>query len=304
MNTQTNQIIAHYNSSSVIETNFMDAGLESNVVLVQLSDGTSAIVKSPKPNRRPNYIFESDAYRKLSALGARVPTVLYADEQSLVMSVLAGGELDNHPELYSDKLLFQDIAGNLALCWQVEYDGFGPIDIDSYRNTKAILGKFPTWSAFLNETEQLFDPLAKSGQLEHQTVDNLSRYWSKYKNSFDIAKGRLIHGDFAMSAVFVESDKYSGLIDFGDAIIGDPLMDLAYFKFKEINKDYGTTTFSNLVKPYIELTKAEEISNFGTRINLYMIYWGLHRVLDCPEPELIPKFAAKLQVVADGLDLA
>ena len=70
---------------------------------------------------------------------------------------------------------------------------------------------------------------------------------------------------------------FTGLIDFGDSFVGDPLIDVAYFKFKEINKEYGDTLFEIFSQYYFlpgEYTKTTQIT-----LHMYMIYWGLTRII-------------------------
>jgi aminoglycoside phosphotransferase len=301
MNNRIKEIVTKYTNQQLVDITLVEAGLESEVAVAKLTNGPTIVVKYAKPGRHPNYILEADAYRRLKGLGAKVPEVLHVDEESLVMSKLPGAEMDDQEELYQDQVLFDAIAKDLALCWQVSYVGFGPIDMLEYRKSGVIKGSYPSWAEFLQQTRDSFGRLRSSGHLDSTSVTKLEKYWRSAIPILHLGTSHLIHGDFAMSAIFVDDGKYSGTIDFGDALIGDPLMDLAYFKFKEISKDYGELIYRNLSEAYRKHVDSELLENYEVRINLYMIYWGVLRVLDCPDEALKPKFAAKLKLVAKGL---
>ena len=112
----------------------------------------------------------------------------------------------------------------------------------------------------------------------------------------------LVHGDFALSAIFVKDKHYEGIIDYGDAFIGDPLMDIAYFRFKEITKGYGQQIYRLLLEQYLQITGidreyAEEV------ISLYMIYWAVERIhADNIEQDLINKFLEKTDALIKHLN--
>ena len=121
-------------------------------------------------------------------------------------------------------------------------------------------------------------------------------FWEAALPGISLKQGSLVHGDFAMSAIFVEGSTYAGLIDFGDALIGDPVMDLAYFRFKEITKPYGPATYDLLCRAYQHATGR---SIAEQRVLFYMIYWGLERLAHCPDAALHTKFGDKFHEVAE-----
>lgn len=116
--------------------------------------------------------------------------------------------------------------------------------------------------------------------------------------------GALVHGDFALSAIFVNNNKYEGIIDYGDAFIGDPLLDLAYFRFKEITKEYGYHLYDMLANSYSSYSNSSrEYIDYAT--TFYMMYWAIERVhTDNLEHGIIVKFIEKTQALIDQLNSA
>lgn len=113
-----------------------------------------------------------------------------------------------------------------------------------------------------------------------------------------LSQGVLVHGDFAMSALFVNNNQFEGIIDFGDAFVGDPLVDIAYFRFKEITKEYGEQVYANLLQAYIEMGGMKVTPETERRILFYTIYWGLRRLRHCPDSSLRLKFVEKLTKIS------
>jgi len=105
-----------------------------------------------------------------------------------------------------------------------------------------------------------------------------------------------------MDHIWTIDKEYAGLIDFGDAFIGDSLLDLAYFKLKEINKDYGKKVFNNLYTPYSYLSHDDRSeADKKILINLYMIYWGIDRIINISEENIRRKFGEKIKTLINEL---
>ena len=233
------------------------------------------------------------------ALGAHVPYVAFASRWMLAMKAYAGEELDDKIELFDHKEIFKAAAQDLALCRDVPVSGFGELTL---RNG-ALHGTSASWSDYLETVEPLFESslLANAG-VSRKTSKKLADYWFTQKPLVKDTISSLLHGDFAMSAIFVHGESYEGLIDFGDAMAGDSLADLAYWRYKEITKSYGYKIYRQVLEPYCAATGISDNSETERIIRFYMIYWGLKRLKDCPDRALQQKFSDKLNEVARILD--
>lgn len=275
-----------------------NSGLESTVSRVKDDGGRDLILKKRKPTGRQNYLFEAYAYRQLKALDALVPEAVRVSPDELLMTAIAGQEMDDQPNLYTSEQFFADIATNLALCNGVTFQGFGPTILKGDLFT----GEYNSWSDFLDTTERLFEsPEFTESGLGENSLAKLHSAWNAQKPNMQLEQGRLVHGDFAMSSIFVDNGKLTGIIDFGDAFIGDPLMDIAYFRFKEITKPYGEDIYRRLLRHYAKVRDLTVNDKLEQKIIFYMVYWGLKRLEHCPDEELRGKFADKLEVVANKL---
>lgn len=284
--------------NSLTNKNLIETGLESNVYSVKDHYGQSLILKKHKSTCRQNYLFEVYAYERLGELGALVPTVVRASSEEILMTRLSGNEMDDQLELYGDEQLFIEIAQNLALSSKLKFQGFGL----AVQKGDSFVGKNSTWAEFLSTAEQLFkSPHILESGLDKNWVTKLKKIWKAQKPNMALEQGVLVHGDFAMSSIFVNDRSLSGIIDFGDAFIGDPLMDIAYFRFKEITKNYGQDIYQRLLRHYANTRKITVNNELEQKIIFYMIYWGLKRLEHCPDEFMKEKFTDKLRVVASLL---
>lgn len=273
----------------------IEAGAESIVVMSE-NNGKKSVTKSRRPNGKTQYKFEAFAYDSLEFLGASVPHVMTVSDDELVTSAFDGETIDDQVDLYNNETIFHDIARDLALNRKVEFEGFGRAI--AYNDANIFRGEYGSWSEYLNKT---YDKLRNSILLTNIQKNVLSSYWNDNISKIKLDTALLVHGDFALSAVFVKGRKYEGIIDFGDAFIGDPLLDLAYFRFKEITKDYGRGIYNLLLNNYLEFSNLDR-KYIEDAVKFYMIYWAVERVhVDNLDQSLINKFVEKTEILISEL---
>lgn len=276
------------------QTNIADSGAESVVSITVSSGGTRIITKTRKPYGTTNYLFEAFCYTETRKLGAHVPSVVEVTENKLTMTALNGETLDDKLELFDNDSIFQAIAKDLALNRDITFKGFGRATKDG----KTYRGEDVSWVEFLSDTQ---NKIKKSTILNDKQKTMLNSSWQLLKKQVSINSGALVHGDFAISAVFVNNGKYEGIIDFGDAFVGDPLMDLAYFRFKELTKPYGFKLYNALAGHYASYANISR-SYIDIAVLFYMIYWSVERVhAHNIDDDLIAKFLDKTNVLIDLL---
>jgi aminoglycoside phosphotransferase len=276
------------------QVTIIDEGAESIVSLKISDDGSRTITKTRKPGGKTHYLFEAFAYTAVKNLGARVPTVISASEDELIMTALDGETLDDQTALYTDKSIFDAIAKDLTLNGGVTFEGFG----QAVATGKTYQGQYASWLAFLSDTHT---KLLESTIFSKEQKTFLSHKWDTLVPYISLDKGALVHGDFALSTVFVRRNVYIGTIDYGDAFIGDPLIDLAYFRFKELTKLYGFELYDMLATSYAAYRNIKR-SDIDKSVLFYMIYWAIERShTDNLEDAIIAKFIEKTDVLIELL---
>jgi aminoglycoside phosphotransferase (APT) family kinase protein len=276
----------------------LDSGSESAVYRLQ-APGGDVIVKEATAQGHQQYPFEAFAYQQMEQQGAKVPHVISADDQVLIMTALGGKDIDNNTGLFTNRLastvLFIAVGADLAKAHSIELPSFGKAIKEDQGTFK---GQDTTWANHLGAMTPLVMQLRPQGHLTSQDVVLIQNYWNDTLPKVQLEQGVLVHGDFALTAIFAHSDStYSGIIDFGDALIGDPLMDLAYFGFKEMTKSYGQQVYDLLLNGYVKATGREWGDNEDMLVCFYMVYWGIRRLEHCPNEEAKIAFINKLHAL-------
>ena len=250
----------------------IENGAESIVVLSSDNNGKKSVTKHRRPHGKTQYKFEAYACEALRSLGAKVPRVISVSNDELVMMAFDGEIMDDQVSLYNDQTLFRLIAKDLALNRRLRFTGFGKAIAND--SPGVYHGKYSSWIELLDIT---YAKLQRSTILSNAQKSALTSHWNSTISKIKFDTGLLVHGDFALSAIFVKDRKYEGIIDFGDAFIGDPLLDLAYFRFKEITKVYGRSIYDALLDNYLEFSGLDR-TYVESAVKFYMIYWAVERI--------------------------
>jgi aminoglycoside phosphotransferase (APT) family kinase protein len=86
----------------------------------------------------------------------------------------------------------------------------------------------------------------------------------------NVAEGRLLHGDFVPGHVLVEGDEVTGIIDFGDAMAGDPVWDLARASLSRF-----PGVLAGLLEGY------GPVDGLAPRLALYRMLWSIGMAGTC-----------------------
>ena len=206
---------------------------------------------------KENYDVEHYILRLLKEKGIRVPVPVaesvdflkypfaFSLEEKLPGVSLAEAEKENWPQV------IKEVGEQMAIVYDLKFPGFGSIDAKYFRKTGQIQGSKSLWSDYLlqsydrrtDRVRKKFKADQKAGfigsrlsndQKEKLTivVNNIDQVRDEIlsaRQTLDVKQGRLIHGDISAMHILVVKNKLSGILDFNDAKIGDPLYDIAIF---------------------------------------------------------------------------
>jgi hygromycin-B 4-O-kinase len=153
-----------------------------------------------------------------------------------------------------DSCLYQ-MAGLAIKIHSIRVEGFGPLDQNG-------CGQFSSWQAFLRSPAIVaLERIAwcdESDLALDELVGSASGLLYELSKSIAPGSARLLHGDLAPNNILLDGAKISGILDWGDALGGDPLYDLALFEFF-----CGTSAFARLLSEYdkhspVSLAKEQE----------------------------------------------
>jgi aminoglycoside phosphotransferase (APT) family kinase protein len=238
------------------------------------------VLKTTSKKGRESLKIAIEAYIHMlaAAQGVPVPTIVVLDESErllptsyFVMYKVQGVQIQK-AELTPDqkKLVLRRLGEVLRLLHSVQLAGFGKPDIDRYYISRQIYGCSLTWNSYLRD-RALSDLryLKASRVLCASLIDHITELLRSYEqNRADLQVSCLLHGDLTMEHVWVggSGDNVSAIIDFGDAVIGDPLWDFVYYDSKK------ASVLECILDGYstIDLT-----TDFWSRLSVYKLIYAV-----------------------------
>ncbi|MFT4163725.1 MAG: aminoglycoside phosphotransferase family protein [Microlunatus sp.] len=196
--------------------------------LVRTADQRRFIVKV---GPRSEMVAEAWACRRLADTEVPVPEIVHleldhsaTDRATLIVSFVPGTA--------SDDLLTFEAAGRAMRRAHAEHlSGWGPIVADVDGSETEPRGRFDSWGAYVLDDLSGLPELVSAGIVDAQLatvardcvlVDEVLGY---------SGPGALLHNDLKPAHLFAldegEGQRLSAIIDWGDASVGDPLVDLA-----------------------------------------------------------------------------
>lgn len=215
-----------------------------------------------------------------------------------------------YPSALSKEIMV-DLGKYLTKLHSIELVGFGYIDENKLNNVGELVGRYGSWfdfwrGFFESQVEDLDRVLEEERQSGQQTsLTQPQRVEFEYllggrsyvrdviqnkKSLFLSAPGRLLNGNIHLESISISDGKFTGLEDFRQMLVGDPVDDLAYFSVMPRGQE--------LVK-YTKEGWSIDVPNFDERFHLYRLleayrkiytrYVKHHWLGDFPEPLLIAK---------------
>lgn len=191
-------------------------------------DTRQVLLKMPASGRPGSALAEAWAYGRASAHGVSTSAIraVSDDPECFVADCLPGRSLwERGQSVTSDRVIWQQMGEDLRRLHEVKVPGFGPLVI----REGVAQGAERTWSPFVDFTRSRgLEQLGEQGYLDAVTVGELERRYDDAGVALTMqGPGSLVHGDMEGGHVFAVDGHYVGVIDFGQAQIGDPRWDLA-----------------------------------------------------------------------------
>lgn len=196
--------------------------------LTETTEGR-VVVKFGRPSGRSSPLVEAWAYGQCQRLGLRAPAVLatQTEPECLITSALPGRSLWKQPASADHASAWAAAGADLRALHEIRVAGFGPLYLKPAGEDPR--GVAPSWAPFLDDAVRRGLPyLADHDVIPVATATTLVRRLSDVAADVSgFAEARLLHGDLEGGHIFVDDDRYVGMIDFDQAQAGDPRWDLA-----------------------------------------------------------------------------
>lgn len=195
----------------------------------ELPGGRCVVVKWPGwRNDEESVPAEAWAYRRCREAGIRIPDVAASsvDPNCLITEVLPGKTLaDRDPRDPANRAVWAEAGADLRRLHEIRLPGFGPLRL---RDGSA-RGNSAAWCPYVDEARgHGVGWLVERGFLDRSTGDRLIRRLDAAAPSLaGLSDGRLLHSDLSGGHVLMDRGAYGGILDLGQAQVGDPRWDLA-----------------------------------------------------------------------------
>jgi Ser/Thr protein kinase RdoA (MazF antagonist) len=146
-----------------------------------------------------------------------------------VIDKLPGKAVQKQLELDPSKetKLVHEIGVSMARLHKIGVEGFGPFD-NELAKLGELKGLHSTFAEFTRAGLQFnLDVLVSEGLLSQRQVAPITDLFSDKNPLLAIKKGCLVHNDFADWNLLTNGENITGIIDWDECIVGDPVADIA-----------------------------------------------------------------------------
>jgi aminoglycoside phosphotransferase (APT) family kinase protein len=201
------------------------------VVEVVVDDALTVFAKA---SSEQNVHTEAEAITHVRRAGLPAPEVLgigtdaeLPGERWMITRAAVGVSLDQIGfQAATTQRTLTELADLYASLHRVTLPGFGPLADDGQHG---VLDAWSYWQR--DEMEQALGMLERAGSVSVDFSDRVRAVSAVMTTTLDDGVGSLLHADLGDRETFIDPDtgEVTGLVDWGSALVGDPLYDLARF---------------------------------------------------------------------------
>lgn len=207
--------------------------------------------------------------------------------------------------------IMTDLGSYLGKLHNTELQGYGYVDEENFNRTEQLRGQhksfYDFWLEFFdslsNEMQQVLSeekrtgviktPLSSENRVKLESLLNkrpvVCNIILQNRSLFVSSPARLLNGNTHMGSIYVENEHFSGLADFSQLLLGDPINDLAYFSVMPNGEKYLPEVRLGWLKTF-----KGDVGYLDRKLHLYRLleayrkiftrYAKYHYLEDYPEP--------------------
>lgn len=139
--------------------------------------------------------------------------------------------------------IHRDLGRVVARIHSTHLQGYGHLVPDSILGRK-VRGCMRSWRAFLlTQLDQHITYCHTKKLVTQETAKEIRRILRKGIHKLSMYSPRLLHGDLAQHNLFSDGRRITAIIDWEDALAGDPIYDIAYWGTGSFGHDAWLTAF-------------------------------------------------------------
>ena len=180
---------------------------------------------------------EAEVMKSVQRIGIPTPQIYVVDSSRTsypfayqIMEFLEFADLN---EIYRknklDVLQVMNTLGKYIASWQkLTFEGFGAFNIKSFRENGKLVGHHNKYADYyMLNLEKHLHFLEKYHFIDKEQQKDICDEVQKHERLLDISRGSLVHKDIALWNVMGNSNSILSVIDWDDAISGDPTDDIS-----------------------------------------------------------------------------
>ena len=195
-------------------------GFAGNQVFLVDSGSIGVVVKMTDPG---GLAAEAQVAGLVRARGVPAPEVLALDSDDELGAYLVMRQVEGSP-VEADDGIFREVGAHLRVIHEMEMDGFGWL---GHLAPGRLAGRAAAWSESITLGVEGLAPVVAAGLFPPEVPDLVAAAFDRHRDVIEtVTRARLVHGDVHPRHVFAHQGCLTGLIDWGDVMAGDPLLDL------------------------------------------------------------------------------
>ncbi len=225
-------LVARVYGRRAVEITRTSSGTTTQIYRLQTQEAVHFLRVAEDQSDR--YGVEVLVHERLLALGVRVPGIVYyepfdpaLDRSILITTEIPGQPISEFRGAGGPQATLRAAGRDLALINSIPVNGFGFVERSGPFPTGLSAG-FLDAPAFIDHDLET-DLSALRSEIPQAVLDEVTSAVQSWRGRMFGQPGRLAHGDFDGTHIYVDGAGYSGIIDFGEIRGADPLYDLGHF---------------------------------------------------------------------------
>ncbi len=270
-------VFQHYYGSDPAEVKNNGGAGNHYTYIVTLEGGEKFFFRADDGKGNDDYMeAESAVMTAVREAGIPCPRIHHVDTSLTefpvrwqIMDLVAGRGLD---EFHRNSTLAipevgRQLGGYMARLHQLRYPGFGFINTEALRGTGEIQGLDAAHSSyFFKRLDDHLRFLVDSTFLQSTDAREIEGLFERHRQWIEIERGSLVHKDLAFWNMMGSTDRITAVVDWDDAVIGDPADDIGILQcFHEsdvLDAVYaGYTEVAPLPEPFVPRTALYMVRN-------------------------------------------
>ncbi len=178
------------------------------------------------------------------------------------------------PAVYREQIL-KKLATILAHIHAIQGNQFGPVALSALVKSSEKMGLHKTcYDYLLLNFERHLDCCIRQFRITKQMAVDILKLFETNQDLFESSQTVLLHGDFVKHNLLIQQAEIVGVLDWEDAVVGDPLLELA-----SLSLAYLTSDFDVLFRAYAQASNRQFNQSDQMILYLYRLRFYASKIM-------------------------